>query len=341
MRRWCIVHATHMTADGDARASPRAARSPDSRRRPKPIWVTARFRRVPISMPGGAFGVGSDSNTIVDPYAGAAPARMVAAARALVAQRARGPRGAPVGPVALCCARPAAAAQALARRRRRRSLRDARRISSCSTPTIPRSRTHARDAIARCRDLRPVPATGARRDGRRTLDRARRPSSARGRGARRYRKDDGGTPERIAMMTRRTRVRRVVVGAHLATMAGDQTTRTAAIRDGAIGIAAAIASPGSARCAICRATRRVQRLLDVGRRWVDARPHRLPHASRLRGQSRERVRSAPDAARSHAEIARAGRRHQRDDRVRDARGIDDELVGAEPAASSRRSRPKA
>ena len=48
----------------DATGSPRAARSRDSRRRPRPIWATAPSPRAPTSTRAGAFGVGSDSNTM-------------------------------------------------------------------------------------------------------------------------------------------------------------------------------------------------------------------------------------------------------------------------------------
>ena len=66
------------------------------------------------------------------------------------------------------------------------------------------------------------------------------------------------------------------------------------------------------------------------RRLGDARPHRLPHASRVRRQSRERVRGAP--RRRHVRGNRAGGRRNQGDRRGDAGGERRGTGRGEPAA---------
>ena len=106
-------------------------------------------------------------------------------------------------------------------------------------------------------------------------------------------------------------------------MAGD--TPYGAIRDGAVGIVGErIAWVGAERDLPRDAS--AHRSLDARGRVGDAGPHRLPHASRLRRQSRRRVRSAPQ--RRHVRRNRAGRRrHQGHGRATRA-ATEDELVAA-------------
>ena len=116
----------------------------------------------------------------------------------------------------------------------------------------------------------------------------------------------------------------LITGAHLATMAGD--TPYGAIRDGAIGVRGeTIAWVGRrARPAARRVGASVAR---CARRVGNARAHRLPHASRLRRQSRRRVRSAPQRRDVCAKSPRAGGGIKATVRATRA-ASDDELVGA-------------
>ena len=63
--RWCLIHATHMTDDesGGWRA---AARSPASARSPRPISATASSTRRRSSRRAARFGIGTDSNVLID-----------------------------------------------------------------------------------------------------------------------------------------------------------------------------------------------------------------------------------------------------------------------------------
>ena len=64
-KRWCLIHATHMT-DAETRAvGDRRARSPGFARSPKPISATASSTRPSSSAFGGEFGIGSDSNVLI------------------------------------------------------------------------------------------------------------------------------------------------------------------------------------------------------------------------------------------------------------------------------------
>ena len=66
--RWCVVHATHMTADetrGLAASAAVAGLAPTT----EADLGDGTFAARDYLGAGGAFGVGSDSNTIVDPYA--------------------------------------------------------------------------------------------------------------------------------------------------------------------------------------------------------------------------------------------------------------------------------
>jgi len=66
--RWCVVHATHMTAEetrGLAASDAVAGLAPTT----EADLGDGTFAARPWLDAGGAFGVGSDSNTIIDPYA--------------------------------------------------------------------------------------------------------------------------------------------------------------------------------------------------------------------------------------------------------------------------------
>ncbi len=95
----------------------------------------------------------------------------------------------------------------------------------------------------------------------------------------------------------------LLTDAHLATMRGETPmARSATARSASRGEHDRM---GRAPSAICRATRR-RTTLDAHGGVADARARRLPHASRLRGQSRERIRSGACNGATYADIAREG-----------------------------------
>jgi formimidoylglutamate deiminase len=66
--RWCVVHATHMTADetrGLAASGAVAGLAPTT----EADLGDGTFAAIDYLRAGGTFGVGSDSNTVIDPYA--------------------------------------------------------------------------------------------------------------------------------------------------------------------------------------------------------------------------------------------------------------------------------
>jgi imidazolonepropionase len=233
--------------------------------------------------------VGSDSNTCIDPFA---ELRQLEWSQRLAAQARN------VLAAATCrwagALHAAAAGGAKALRRPRVPLpRDVAPISWCSIPTTGARRAAGADG-ARCRGVRPVPhpvrdvMVGGRwvvRDG----------ITEGGRVLANYRDLSCGA------CRHESGVRPADHGAHLATMAARRPMARFATAPSA---SWARPSPGSAPSATCRATRRRIASLHAHGAWA-LRAHRLPHASRLRRQSRGRVRSA--AQRRHVrEIARAG-----------------------------------
>ncbi len=138
--RWCVVHATHMTAEetrGLAVSGAVAGLAPTTEADlgdgtfAARAWLDA----------GGAFGVGSDSNTIIDPYAELRQLewsqRLAHSSRNVLAIAGRAGRA-----IALRCGGPRRCAGDSAPLPAR-SRRVAARISSCSTPRTPRSRSSA------------------------------------------------------------------------------------------------------------------------------------------------------------------------------------------------------
>ena len=166
-RRCALVHRARDAHDreGSHRRSPRAARWPAWRRRPRPTWATARFRAPPISPPAAA-SASAAIRTRSSTVRGAAPVRVVAADARAPAQRAAatratcrsarrcGPRAARGGAQAL--AQPVGAIEAGRR---------------ADLVVLERRRSGAGRAGAgrrpRRRDLRPRAHAGARRHGRR------------------------------------------------------------------------------------------------------------------------------------------------------------------------------
>jgi hypothetical protein len=193
-----------------------------------------------------------------------------------------------------------------------RSRRVAARISSCSTPRIPRSPAADRHD-ARRGDIRPVPqpVRDVMVGGRWVSATAITPTSPRCWPL-------SKTMAALAAMTRSTQPMfdALITGAHLATMAGAATIRTGRF---------ATARSGSGtddrvdrRRARPAARRFAQRLLHVPGAWatpglVDCHTH-LVYAGNPGDEFEARQRGA-----TYAEIAQRGRRHQRD-RARDARG---------------------
>ena len=158
-RRRALVHRPRDAHDRATRRGgwPRAARSPDSRRPPKPISATARFPRARISTRAARFGVGSDSNTIIDPFAELRQLEWSQRLARAVAQRARRSRGTGRA-VALCARGRGGGAQALAQP-------VGAIAAGCRADLVvldaddPALAGRGRRTRARRRDLRPVPAT--------------------------------------------------------------------------------------------------------------------------------------------------------------------------------------
>ena len=67
-RRWCIVHATHMT-DDETRALARSGAVAGLAPTTEADLGDGTFPAIRYLADGGTFGVGSDSNTIIDPFA--------------------------------------------------------------------------------------------------------------------------------------------------------------------------------------------------------------------------------------------------------------------------------
>ncbi len=187
--RWCVVHATHMTAAetrGLAASGAVAGLAPTT----EADLGDGTFAARDYLDAGGAFGVGSDSNTVIDPWVELRQLewsqRLVRQARNVLADGE-----APVGQ-SLYVAAARGGSQAMAR--------GAGAIAPGSRADFvvldaedPRIGRAARRHAARRRDLRSLPAPGARRDGRGALGRARRASRKRGRGARALPQGDGGS----------------------------------------------------------------------------------------------------------------------------------------------------
>ena len=315
--RWCVVHATHMTPRGDLAARRASGAVAGLAPTTEADLGDGTFPARAYLDAAGAFGVGSDSNTIVDPFAElrqlewsqrlAVLERNVLACARRASRAVRSTRGRRTG-----------GARALGAAGRRRSPRARAPTSSCSTSTTlrspkPRATTVLDAAIfGPCR--RPVRDVMVGRP----LGGSRRPASARGRDLRALSQSDGGHRlERVRTMNAqrarsrdpRTRISRRWRGG----------APYGAIRDGAIGIAErphrvdrAGARP-SAR-APCLAHARRGRPLD------HAGARRLPHAPRLCRQSRGRIRGAAER-RDLCGYFASGRRH-RVDRARDARRLD-------------------
>ena len=205
--------------------------------------------------------------------------------------------------------------------------------SSCSTRDDPALAGQPRRRAARRGDLRALPATGARRHGRRPMGRPRRQASARRRGARAL---PGGAraacPGEHAMTPA---FDLLITGAHLATMADDdrlrhRPRRRARHRRRADRVGGRGARP---------AERRDRAAAAGGSGCVgDAGPRRLPHAPRLCRQSGERIRGAP--AWRDVRGDRGGRRRNSGDRRCDTRRGRRRARRDEPARGSRRWRPK-
>jgi len=66
--RWCLVHATHMTADETARLAKSGAVAGLAPTTEADLG-DGTFAALPFLAAGGIFGIGSDSNTGIDPYA--------------------------------------------------------------------------------------------------------------------------------------------------------------------------------------------------------------------------------------------------------------------------------
>ena len=215
------------------RARRRAARSRASRRPPKPISATARFPAEPTSRKGGRFGVGSDSNTVIDPVRRAAPARVVAAAARCAgatccaatasctignalwhaaAQRRR----AGAGPARPAPSQPGVRADLVVLERRTMPRWPSNRPTTCSTP--------------RSSDRRASPCATSMSGGRWIVRDGRH---ARGRGgrSRAIARRSRACGERVHAIRRRPRCS---VDAHVATMQR-RRAGTALLTDGAIG----------------------------------------------------------------------------------------------------------
>ena len=271
----------------------------------------------------GAFGVGSDSNTCIDPFAELRQLEWSQRLVAASAQRARGRRRAG-GAGAL--RRGGARRSDGARASRRAPLpRDAAPISWCSIPTIPRSPPSPCETVLDAAVFGPcrAPVRDVMVGGRWVVRDGRHPRRGRRAGAL-PRVSLAGS----AACVRRTMFDLLITGAHLATMCGD--TPYGAIRDGAVGIVGeTIAWVGVER----DLPRDVSAHRIAPRAWRvgHARAHRLPYASRLRRQSRGRVRSAPQ--RRHVCRHRAGRRRHQGHGQGDPRRVRRRACRRQPAAT--------
>ena len=156
--RWCVVHATHMTPDETRRLAATGAVAGLAPTTEADLGDGTFAARAYLDAQG-AFGIGSDSNTIIDPYAELRQLewsqRLARQARNVLAGD-----GLPVG-AALYTRAARGGAQALARQGRGDRAGSARRLRRAR-----RGRSRARRAARRCAarrgDLRALPATGAR-----------------------------------------------------------------------------------------------------------------------------------------------------------------------------------
>ena len=325
-RRWPLVRRPCDAHDGAAKrgGSRRAARSPGSRRRPKPILATARSRRARYLDARRRI---RHRQRFEHDHRSRSPSCASSSGRSgwrSRAQRAGARRRCPVGQSLYVaggarrrCAALAQPVGVIAAGTARRSRRARRRRSR-------RSPTHAVDDAPRCGDLRPVPAPGARRHGRRPLGGPRRPASARGRSASRAiaRPSRGIAGGRIRMTPHAIRSRSSS-NAHLATMAGATRPTARSAMAPSASTADRIAWAGhDARPA---ARRGAVQTLDARRALAHARARRLPHPPRLRRQPRRRIRGAAEGAHVRGHRARPAAASWRPC-ARRARRSSDELV---------------
>ena len=151
----------------------RAARSPGLAPTTEADLGDGTFPARGLPAGGRPFGVGSDSNTVIDPFAELRQlewSQRLRLRRRNVLRR----RGDDTVGNALWRAAAHGGAQAMGRRPAR-SPPGCARTSSCSIAAEPALAEQPVECVARRRDLRPVPPARARRDERRALDRARRP----------------------------------------------------------------------------------------------------------------------------------------------------------------------
>ena len=281
--RWCLVHATHMTEREVAALAATGAVAG--------LAPTTEADLGDGTFPGaaylganGRFAIGSDSNTQISPFLELRQLEWSQRMRARRRNVLPAAVGAAIG-ASLWTGAARGGAQALAQTTGHDRDRPARR---------PRRPRHDRSRAgrtgpprrARCRDLRTVAPAGARRARPRPIPRARRTPRAGGSRVRALSRS--ARAARAARMTP-ARFDLLLVDAHLATMRAEAGAY-GAIRDGAIGVVGdAIAWVGAARRPAARRRRRDH----AGVRWrMDhAGTRRLPHASRLRGQSLRRIRA--------------------------------------------------
>ena len=318
--RWCIVHATHVDADETRRLAASGATAGLAPTTEADLG-DGTFPARPFLDAGGGFGVGSDSNTIVDPFAElrqlewsqrlARQSRNVLAGaaepvgQALYANAARGGARAlaqPVGAIAAGCRAdivvldgddPALVGAAPD------TLLDAAIFGPCRRPV--------RDVM--------VKGHWVVRDGRHPREDAV---------LRRYRAAIAGLHRPMSV----DGFDLVVTSAHLATMAGTEPYGT--LRGGAVAITGSrIAWVGAA--GELPPAARGAKTLDAGGRWVtpgliDCHTH-LVYAGNRANEFERRLEGE-----SYADIAQERRRH-RGDRARDTRGVGGNARRGEPAAA--------
>ena len=132
--RWCVVHATHVTADETRRLAASGAIAGLAPTTEADLGDGTFPARAFLDA-GGAFGIGSDSNTIVDPYAELRQLEWSQRLAHAVAQRAR--RRAPSRSAWRSMRGLRAAAGARSAARRVRSRRACAPIWSCSNGDDP------------------------------------------------------------------------------------------------------------------------------------------------------------------------------------------------------------
>ena len=179
--RWCIVHATHMTEKeivALAGSGAIAGLAPTT----EADLGDGTFPGAAYQAAGGRFGVGSDSNTIIDPFAELRQLEWSQRTR-LRRRNVLGGGGRPHARRLALDAAASAGAQALARNDRCHRSGPARRPRGArrDRPRAPEPGARGR---ARRGDLRSRAAAGARRDDRRALGRPRGTACGRRRSAR-------------------------------------------------------------------------------------------------------------------------------------------------------------